>query len=41
MDDIITIVKSLENSGLLTDGATKSVKHEIQKTRRWYLFLLH
>ena len=27
MDDIITIVKSLEESGLLVDGATETVKH--------------
>ena len=31
MDDIITIVKSLEESGLLVDGATETVKHEIKK----------
>ena len=34
MDDIIQIVMSLENSSLLIDGATETVKHEI-KTRRW------
>ena len=31
MDNIIEIVKSLENPGLLTDGATEEVKHEIRK----------
>ena len=31
MDDIINIVKSLEKSGLLIDGATETVKHEIKK----------
>ena len=31
MDDIITIVRSLEESGLLVDGATETVKHEIKK----------
>ena len=28
MDDIIKIVESLENSGLLIDGAIETVKHE-------------
>ena len=31
MDDIIKIVKSLEKSGLLIDGATETVKHQIRK----------
>ena len=31
MHDIIKIVESLEKSGLLTDGATETVKHEIKK----------
>ena len=31
MDDIIKIVESLEKSGLLTDGASETVKHEIKK----------
>ena len=31
MDDIIKIVESLENSGLLIDGVSETVKHEIQK----------
>ena len=31
MDDIIKIVESLENSGLLIDGASETVKHEIKK----------
>ena len=31
MDDIIKFAGSLEKSGLLTDGATKPVKHEIKK----------
>ena len=30
-DDIIKIVKSLEKSGLLIDGARKIVKHAIKK----------
>ena len=35
MDDIIKIIESLEKSGLLIDGASETVKHEIKKTRRW------
>ena len=31
MDDIIKIVESLENSGLLIDGTNETVKHEIKK----------
>ena len=31
MDDIIKIVKSLEDSGVLIDGATETAKHEIKK----------
>ena len=31
MDDIIKTVESLENSGLLNDGASKTVKHEIKR----------
>ena len=30
----IVIVESPEKSGLLTDGATETEKHEIKKTRR-------
>ena len=33
MNDIIKIVKSLKDSGVLIDGVTETVKHEI-KTRR-------
>ena len=39
INDIIKVIKSLEDSGLLIDGVTKTVKHEIKKTRRrisWY-----
>ena len=35
MNDAIEIIKSLEDSGLLIDGITETVKHEIKKTRRW------
>ena len=31
MDDTIQMVKLFENSGLLIDGATKTVKHEIKE----------
>ena len=30
MDDVIIIIKPLENSGILTDGVSKTVKHEIK-----------
>ena len=34
--DIIKVIKSLEDSSVLIDGATETVKHEIKKkTRRW------
>ena len=31
MNDIIKIIKSLEDSGVLIDGVTDTVKHEINK----------
>ena len=31
MDNIPRIIKSLENSGVLTDGVSETVKHEIKK----------
>ena len=31
MNDIIKIIKSLENSGILIDGVTDTVKDEIKK----------
>ena len=34
MNDIIKIIKSLEDSGVLIDGVTETVKQEIKKTRR-------
>ena len=33
MGDIIKIVESLEKSGLLIDGVTEAVKHEIKKKK--------
>ena len=37
MNDIIKIVKSLENVSLLIDGFTKIVKHKIKKQERGFL----
>ena len=34
MEDIIKILKSLEDSGLLAEGVTKSVQNEV-KERKW------
>ena len=33
MDDIIEVIKSLEDSSVLIDEVTKTVKHEIKKRR--------
>ena len=35
MNHIIKIIKSLEDLGVLIDGVTETVKHEIKNTRRW------
>ena len=35
MNDIIKIIKSLEDSAVLIDGVTETVKDEIKKTRGW------
>ena len=35
VDDIIKIIKSLGNSGILIVRITKAVEHQIKKTRRW------
>ena len=35
MDDIIKIVESLDKSGLLIDGTTKTVRQEIKKEGRF------
>ena len=37
MNDTIKIIKSLEDSGMLTDGVTKTVKHEIKKQEGRFL----
>ena len=31
MNDIIKFIKSLEDSGVVIDGVTETVKHEIKK----------
>ena len=40
MNDIIKTIKSLEDSELLIDGVTETVKHEMKKTRKVDLLLL-
>ena len=40
MDYFIRIVKSLENSGLLIDGTTETVQHEIKENKKMVFFLL-
>ena len=41
MNDIIKIIKSVENLGVLTDRVTETVKHEIKKQEgRFYWALL-
>ena len=37
MDDIIKIIKSLEDSGVLIDGVTEIVKHKIKKQEGRFL----
>ena len=37
MNDIIKIIKSLEDSGVLTDGVTETVKYEIKKQEGRFL----
>ena len=34
MNDIIKIIKSLEDSGILNDGVTETAKHEIKKSKK-------
>ena len=40
MDDIIEVIKSLEDSSVLIDEVTKTVKHEIKKRRGFFWALL-
>ena len=37
MNDIIKIIKSLEDSGVLIDGVTETVKDEIKKQQGGFL----
>ena len=39
MNDIIKIVKLLEDLGLLIDGGTETVKHDIRKSKMDFLGL--
>ena len=39
MNDIIKIIKPLEYSGILIDGVTETVKHEIKKNKVLFLEL--
>ena len=47
MSDIIKMIESLENSGLLVDDATETVKHKTKNKKVdflglwWELWLLH
>ena len=40
MDDIIRIIKSLENLGVLIDGVRETVKHEIKEKESGFLGML-
>ena len=40
MDDLIKIVKSLEDSGLLLKGITESVQNEIKKQKGGFISML-
>ena len=40
MEDIIKIVKSLEDSGLLLKGVTETVQNEVKKQKEGFLSML-
>ena len=40
MDDILKIVKSLENSGLLFKGVSETIQHEAKEQRGGFLSML-
>ena len=40
IEDLINIVKSLEDSGLLINGVTKSVQNEIKEQKGGFLSML-
>ena len=37
MDDILKIIKSLENSGALLNGASETIQHEAKEQRGGFL----
>ena len=39
MDDILKIIKSLENSGVLLKGVSETIQHEAKEQRRGFLTL--
>ena len=39
MGDIVRIIKSLEDSGVLIDGVTETIKHEIKNKKVDFLVL--
>ena len=43
MQDLLKIVKSLEDSGLLLDGMTETVENEVKEQKRGFLvcYLVH
>ena len=40
MEDIIKIIKSLEGSGLLSDGVTKTIQNEVKEQKGGFLCML-
>ena len=40
MQDLLKIVKSLEDSGLLLDGITEAVKYEVKEQKSGFLRML-
>ena len=41
MKDIIEIVKSLEDSGLLLKGISETIQNESKEQKGWFLSMLH
>ena len=40
MEDITEIVKSLEDTGLLSNGVTQTVQNEVKEQKGWFLSML-
>ena len=40
IEDLIKIVRSLEDSGLLLNGVTETVQNEIKEQKGWFLSML-